>query len=60
MPNIRSAIKRMRSDAKKRAQNQAYLTQLRTLDQKLQKLAAEPAKAQELARLVVSRYDKAV
>ena len=60
MPNIRSAIKRMRSDAKKHSHNQAVLSELRTLDQKLRKLAEEPAKAREVARLAVSRYDKAV
>ncbi len=60
MPNIRSAKKRMRSDAKKRLRNQNALSELKTLDQKLRKLAQEPAKAKEFARLVISRYDKAV
>ncbi len=60
MPNIRSAKKRMRSDAKKKLTNQTALSELRTLDQKLRKLAPEPAKAQEFARRVISRYDRAV
>ncbi len=60
MPNIRSAKKRMRSDAKKKVTNQTALSELRTLDQKLRKLSSEPSKAQEFARRVISRYDKAV
>ena len=60
MPNIKSAMKRMRSDAKKRTRNQAAVSELKTLDDKLQKLAGEPAKAKELAKTVVSRYDRAV
>ncbi len=50
----------MRSDAKKRANNQEAISQLKTLDQKLKKLAAEPAKAAEVAQLAFSRYDRAV
>lgn len=50
----------MRSDAKKRAANQAALTELKTLGQKLRSLAGDPAKAQALAHTVISRYDRAV
>lgn len=60
MPNIKSAIKRMRSDAKKRANNQATISQLHTLSRKLAQLSSEPAKAKELAAELVSCYDKAV
>lgn len=60
MPNIQSAIKRMRSDAKKQARNQATLSELRTLSKKLVQAASEPAKAKEIAASLVSRYDKAV
>ena len=60
MPNIKSAIKRMRSDAKKRATNQATLSELHTLSKKLAQLSAEPAKAKEIAGQLVSCYDRAV
>lgn len=60
MPNIRSAAKRIRSDAKKRARNQAVHSELKTLKQKLYSLAPEPAKAEAFAVNVVSRYDRAV
>lgn len=60
MPNIKSAMKRMRSDAKKRAHNQAFLSELKTLTKKLAALTAEPAKAKEVAASLVSKYDKAV
>ena len=60
MPNIRSAKKRMRSDAKKHATNQATISELKTLTQKLKGLASDPAKAKEFAPHVISRYDRAV
>ncbi len=60
MPNIKSAMKRMRSDAKKAARNQAALSELKTLSKKLNQAAAEPAKAKEIAARLVSCYDKAV
>jgi len=60
MPNIRSAIKRMRSDAKKRTRNQVVLSELKTLSDKLIKLQSEPDQARELAKRVISRYDRAV
>ena len=60
MPNIKSAIKRMRSDAKKRDRNQAAISEIHTLSRKLAQLSEEPAKAKELAGELVSCYDKAV
>ena len=60
MPNIKSAMKRMRSDAKKAARNQAALSELKTLSKRLTQAASEPAKAKEIAATLISRYDKAV
>ena len=60
MPNIKSAMKRMRSDAKKRAKNQAATSELHTLSRKLNQAVGEPAKAKEIAAQLVSRYDRAV
>lgn len=60
MPNIRSAIKRMRSDSKKSARNQAVISQLKTYDKKLRKLTAEPEKALLVAKEAISSYDRAV
>jgi small subunit ribosomal protein S20 len=60
MPNIQSAMKRMRSDAAKRARNAAVLSELKTLDKKLLALAQDPAKAEPLARFMAARYDRAV
>jgi len=60
MPNIKSAMKRMRSDEKKQERNQATLAELKTLDQKMRKLASEPKKAKDVAERLVSRYDRAV
>lgn len=60
MPNIPSAVKRMRSDAKKRAKNQAVLSELKTLNKKLVLLAKDPEKAKALAAKLVSCYDRAV
>ena len=60
MPNIKSAEKHMRSDAKKHARNQAAVTELKTLWKKLTVLEKEPDKAEEFSRLVISRYDRAV
>ena len=59
MPNIKSAMKRMRSDAKKHANNQAAISELDTLEVKLKRLS-DPTQAKELAKHVVSRYDRAV
>ena len=60
MPNIKSAMKRMRSDAKKKARNQAVTSELHTLSKKLAQAADEPAKAKEIAAQLISRYDGAV
>ena len=60
MPNIRSAAKRIRSDAKKRAKNMAVLSELKSLSKKLAQLASEPEKAAATAATLVSRYDHAV
>ncbi len=60
MPNIRSAAKRIRSDAKKRAKNLAVLSELKSLSKKLAQLGAEPEKAKAVAESLVARYDRAV
>jgi len=61
MPNIRSAIKHMRSDAKKFETNRMVLSNLHTRYKKLQVLVKEDkAKAAEYARELVSKLDKAV
>lgn len=59
MPNIPSAVKRMRSDAKKREKNQAVLSELKTLNKKLTQLAQDPEKAKALAEKLISSYDRA-
>ena len=53
-------MKRVRSDAHKRARNQAALSELKTLNAKLQKLNSDSKNAEEFARHVMSRYDRAV
>lgn len=61
MPNIKSAAKRMRSDAEKRLKNQATLSELHTLYRKLAlQVKANPSEAKTEARDLVSRLDKAV
>ena len=60
MPNIRSAKKRMRSDAKKQARNKAATSELDNLHKKLRTLSGKPAEAKTLAALLISRYDRAV
>ncbi len=60
MPNIRSAAKRIRSDAKKRAKNMAVLSELKSLSKKLAALGSEPEKAKVIAATLVARYDHAV
>ncbi|MFZ5801895.1 MAG: 30S ribosomal protein S20 [Candidatus Omnitrophota bacterium] len=59
MPNIPSAMKRMRSDAKKRARRQAVLSELKSIDKKLRLLTQDPSKAAEAAQNAVRAYDKA-
>jgi len=60
MPNSSSAKKRMRSDFTRQIRNQATLSKIKTMNKKLLKLAGDPAKASEYARLLVSSYDNAV
>jgi len=60
MPNIASAAKRIRSDAKKRAKNQAVVSELKTMSKKLAQLATEPEKAKALAATLTAHYDRAV
>ena len=59
MPNIQSAMKRMRSDAKKRVRNQAAISELKTLSKRLATFS-DYSKAAEFAQEVISRYDHAV
>ncbi len=61
MPNIPSAAKRVRSDAKRRAENQTVQSELKTISKKLYSLASSQnlQKASEYARLVISKYDTA-
>ena len=61
MPNIKSAEKRMRSDAKKGLKNQAILSELHTLYKKLVELAAAKVQTtKEEAKNLISKLDKAV
>lgn len=60
MPNLESPKKRMRSDAKKASRNQAAVSELKTLSQKLRTLAGKPEEAKAFAQQVISRYDRAV
>ena len=59
MPNIKSAMKRMRSDAKKRERNQKVLAELSTLNKRMRRLS-DAKKANEIARKLISRLDRAV
>ncbi len=59
MPNIKSAMKRLRSNAKKEDRNQSMLSEIKTLKKNLTKLEAEPAKAVTLAAKLVKRFDQA-
>ncbi len=61
MPITKSAIKRMRSDAKKRERNQAVLSRLKTLFKKYTKMIKEndTANASEFAKKLMGEYDKA-
>ncbi|OGW79889.1 MAG: hypothetical protein A3G33_06260 [Omnitrophica bacterium RIFCSPLOWO2_12_FULL_44_17] len=61
MPILKSAAKRMRSDAKKRTLNLAALSELKTLQKKLvASTTSNPEEAKKLAREYVSKLDKAV
>ena len=61
MPNLASAEKRMRSDAKKRLTNQSTLSELHSLSQKITALVkTNPDAARKEARELISKLDKAV
>ena len=61
MPNIQSAVKRMRSDTKKRLHNQNVLSELHTLYQKLvNQVAVDLDTAKKQAENLISKLDKAV
>lgn len=60
MPNSRSAAKRLRNQNRKSERNQAALSELKTLSQKLATLSAAPDQAREYAAKVIARYDRAV
>lgn len=60
MPNIKSASKRLRSDAKRTERNQAVLSELKTLTRNYRKLVqAEPEKAVEYQKTLFHKIDKA-
>ena len=59
MPNIKSAMKRLRSDKLKRERNQNMLSELKTMKKNLQKFASEPEKAKEHAAKMIKRFDQA-
>ena len=61
MANVHAAIKAIRQSARRRVQNQAVLTELKTHWKKLGQLTkAELAKAKTLASELVSKWDRAV
>lgn len=60
MPNSRSSAKRLRNQTRKAERNQAVISELKTLSQKLTALAATPDQAKEYAAKVISKYDRAV
>ena len=61
MPNLKSAEKRMRSDAKKRLRNLSILSELHTRYRRLTDLAKTNVdSAREQARILISKFDKAV
>ena len=61
MANIRSAIKRIRSSARKRERNRVFRSRARTLINKTRKLIAEGKieEAREEAQLTIVALDKA-
>ena len=62
MANTRSAIKRIRSSARKREHNQVFRSRTRTFINKTRRLIAEGKieEAREQAQLAISALDKAV
>lgn len=60
MANVKSAIRQIRKDARKRVQNQAVLSELRTLERKLTALTPKDrTEAEPLVRTLASRWDRA-
>lgn len=61
MANTRSAIKRIRSSARKRERNQVFRSQARTFIKKTRRLIAErkTEEARQEAQLAISALDKA-
>ena len=59
MPNIKSAMKRIRSDKKKKERNQNMLSELKTMKKNLLKFQSEPEKAKAHAAKMISRFDQA-
>ena len=62
MANIKSQIKRIKTNAKAQARNKAVKSELKTVIRKAREAAAtgDAAKAQELARVASRKLDKAV
>jgi len=62
MPNTKSAIKRMKSDAKKRDNNQAVLSEIKTLKKKFKVLVQENKndESKKAAQTLTAKLDKAV
>ncbi len=61
MANVKSAIRQIRKDAKRRTQNRQILSALGTLAKKLVTFGSENRKdAEAFARTVVSKWDRAV
>lgn len=60
MPNSRSSAKSLRNQNRKAERNQAAISELKTLSQKLIALASTPDQAKEYAAKVISKYDRAV
>lgn len=62
MPILKSALKRMRSDKKRRARNQSLLSDLKTRIKKFESMASHKKTKKELGpalNLLVSKIDKA-
>ena len=60
MPNMKSAIKRMRSDAKKRLHNQTVVSELHNRYKRLVPLVAEnKEEAKKQGAVLMSRLDRA-
>ena len=61
MANVHAAIKQIRKDSKKKIRNQDALSELKNLGAKLaQAPQQDAAKVKDLARELVSRWDRAV